>query len=155
VTFTDTQIHNAIEAMAEAKVDAYIAETIEDNKKYNAKYDSGEYTKSSWYRPQPTSVEDFSREDIVAELAEGFYEEYDFPEEGVELPGLGVAKLVDSYGGEGLGEELWIVFEIDGQHYKADHYYSSYETEPWHGNASWFPVVGREKVVTEWVKPQS
>lgn len=151
--FTGTQIHDAIDAMAEAKVDESIAETIKDNIEYNAKYDSGEYTKSSWYRPQPTKVEEFDREEVRDELAEGFYEAYDFPEEGVELPGLGTAKLVDSYGGEGKGEEYWRIYEINGQYYKADHYYSSYDgSDPWHGNCTIFPVVGKEVVKTAWVR---
>ena len=66
--FTSTQIHDAITAMAEAEADAHIAETIEDNKMYNARYESGEYTKDRWYRPQPTTVEEFDREDVVYEL---------------------------------------------------------------------------------------
>lgn len=153
MAFTGTQIHVAIEAWAESQVDKSIAETIEDNLGYNAKYDSGEYTKASWYRPQPVNAEDFDREEVRDELAEGFYESYDFPKEGVELPGLGTAKLVDSFGGEGQGDELWIILSIGDQHYKADHYYSSYDgSEPWHGNCTIFPVVGREKTVTEWVR---
>lgn len=154
MTYTGTQIHDAITAMAEAKADAHIVETIEDNKEYNAKYDSGEYKKSAWYRPQPTTVEEFDREAVVDELAEGFYGTYDFPEDGVELPGLGTAKLVDSYGGEGQGDEYWIVFELDGEFYKADHYYSSYDgSDPWHGNCTIFPVVGKQVTVTKWQRP--
>lgn len=150
--FTGTQIHDAIDAMAAAGVDESIAESIKWNLEYNAKHDSGEYAKSRYYKPQPVKAEEFDREEIQDQLAEGFYEAYDWPKDGVELPGLGIAKLVDSYGGEGKGEEYWIVFEIDGKHYKADHYYSSYDgSDPWHGNCTIFPVIGREKVVTEWV----
>jgi hypothetical protein len=157
VTFTSTEIHDAIEAMAEAKVDESIAESIENNKEYNEKYGGrtvygygyGGQTKKV---PYPTTPEEFDRDDVRGGIAENFYEAYDFPEEGVELPGLGVAKLVDSYGGEGLGEELWIVVQIGDEFYKFDHFYSSYDgTEPWHGNCTIFPVVGREKIVTEWV----
>lgn len=158
MTFTGTQIHDAIGAMAAAKVDEAIAERIEDNKEYNEKYGGRNvygygYGSTPKKVPYPTTPEEFDREEIQDQIAEGFYEAYDFPKEGVELPGLGTAKLVDSYGGEGLGEELWIIFEIDGQHYKADHYYSSYDgTEPWHGNCTIFPVVGKEVVKTEWVR---
>lgn len=156
MTFTGTQIHEAINAWAETQVDASIAESIKDNKEYNEKYGGRtvySYGGNTKKVPYPTTPEEFSRTEVQDGIAESFYEAYNFPAEGVELPGLGTAKLVDSYGGEGLGEELWIVFDIDGQHYKADHYYSSYDgTEPWHGNCTIFPVVGKEVVKTEWVR---
>jgi hypothetical protein len=156
--FTGTQIHNAINAWAESQVDASIAESIKSNQEYNEKYGGRTVYSYSGYRgepkkvPYPTTPEEFNREDVATQLAEGFYEAYDFPKEGVELPGLGTATLVDSYGGEGLGEELWIIVKIGDQHYKFDHFYSSYDgTEPWHGNCTIFPVVGKEVIVTKWV----
>ena len=114
MTYTGTQIYDAINAWAESAIDADIADSIKWNLEYNAKYDSGEYAKSSWYRPQPVKVEEFDREEIQENLAESFYNE--MPDEGIELPGLGLAKLVDSYGGEGKGEEYWIVFSLNGEH---------------------------------------
>jgi hypothetical protein len=145
VTFTETQIREAIEAWAEARVDQHILDSIERNKDYNERYKDNRY-----YRRYPTTVEEFNREDEISRLAENFYDAYG--QSTRDLPGLGVAKLVDSYGGEGQGDEYWQVWEIAGSFYKADHYYSSYDVEPWHGNAAWFPVVAREKVVTEWVQ---
>ena len=144
---SEEQIRGAIEAWAEAQVDQHILDSIEQNKEYNERYKDNRY-----FHNYPTTVEEFNREDELHRLCEDFYEAYGADNER-DLPGLGVAKLVDSYGGEGQGDDYWQVWEIAGKFYKADHYYSSYDTEPWHGNASWFPVVGREKVVTEWVTP--
>jgi hypothetical protein len=149
---TESQIREAIDAWAEARVDEHIAESIERNKEYNEKYGGRtDYWNRNKRTPWPTTVEEFNREDEIQRLAEDFYEAYGESER--DLPGLGLAKLVDSYGGEGQGDDYWQVWEIAGKFYKADHYYNSYDVEPWHGNASWFPVVGREKVVTEWVQP--
>lgn len=147
MTYTEGQIKAAIDVWAEAQVDAEIAERIQHNKEYIEKY--GGNGNNRYFRPEyyPTEVDKFDRESVQNELAEAFYE----GEDTIELPGLGLAKLVDSYGGEGQGDEWWRVFEIDGEFYKADHYYSSYDTEPWHTDCTIFPVVGREKVVTEWV----
>lgn len=146
MTYTATQILEAIDAWAEAQVDTEIARRIERNKEYLEKYSA---SNNRYFRPEyyPVEVDKFDRESVRNDLAEEFYD----GDQTVTLPELGEVKLVDSYGGEGQGDEFWRVFEIGGEHYKADHYYNSYDVEPWHYNASWFPVVGREKVVTEWV----
>jgi hypothetical protein len=149
---SESAIKAAIDEWAESQVDANIAEQIELNKKYNEKYANDDTTPrwGSYRRPvYPTEVEQFDREEIRDEIAEEFYNE--MPSEGIELPGLGLATLVDEYGGEGQGDDWWRVFKIGDDYYKADHFYSSYDTEPWHSDCTIFPVVGREKVVTEWV----
>jgi hypothetical protein len=145
---TEGQIKAAIDAWAESQVDTEIAERIQRNKEYIEKYGDG--GNNRYFRPEyyPVEVDKFNRESVRNDLAEGFY---DIEGEGVDLPGIGTAKLVDSYGGEGQGDDYWRVFEIAGDFYKADHYYNSYDVDPWHGSCRIFPVVGREKVVTEWV----
>jgi hypothetical protein len=151
VTYTEGQIKAAIDEWAEAQVDANIAEDIKYRKVHNEKarkIENGELEKpSAWWRANYYSEdpESFDREEIRHEIAEEFYSEVD----ETELPGLGKAKLVDSYGGEGKGEEYWRVFEIDGNLYKADHYYASYgESEPWQDACTWFPVTAKTKTVT-------
>jgi hypothetical protein len=146
VTYTGEQIKTAIDDWAETQVDDSIARQIALNKSLNEKYGEAKSYGYGSYKRKVT-VEEFDRETVRNHIAENFYD----GEDTIELPGLGLAKLVDSYGGEGQGDEWWRVFEIDGEHYKADHYYSSYDTEPWHTDCTIFPVVGREKVVTEWV----
>lgn len=137
---TETDIKGAIDAWADAKVDDEIARRIERNKDYLEKYGENRYYS------HPVKVEDFNRVSVRNSLAEAVYDR-----DEIDIPGLGTVKLVDSYGGEGLGEEYWRVYEIQGNFYKADHFYSSYDVEPWHSDCTWFPVIGREKVVTEWV----
>lgn len=148
--YTGTKIHDAIDAWAESQVDADIAESIKNNREYNEKY-GGRPNYSGGKTPWPTTPEAFDREDVRNQIAESFYDE--MPDAGIELPGLGLATKVDSFGGEGQGEDLWLIFKIGDQHYKADHYYASYDgCEPWHGNCSIFPVMGKEVTVTKWVK---
>ena len=75
---------------------------------------------------------------------------YEFQVEGfrVEL------NEVDSYGGEGCGDEYWIVFEVkvngefDG-YIQANGHYSSYEGVYWDGMEP-FEVVKDTKVVEYW-----
>lgn len=147
MTYTGEQIKSFIDAWAETKVDDEIADRIKYNLEMNEKYGESKSSYRSYKRP--TTPEEFNREDILNSIAEGFYEVYG--DDTVEIPGLGIVKLVDSYGGEGQGDEYWRVFEIDGEFYKADHYYNSYDVEPWHTDCTIFPVVGREKTITEWV----
>lgn len=145
MTYTGEQIKAAIDAWAETQVDDNIAEQIKYNLELNEKYGDAK----NYYEKRRVTVEQFDRENVRNSIAEEFYEVYG--NDTIELPGLGTVKLVDSYGGEGKGEEWWRVFEIGGEFYKADHFYSSYDTEPWHTDCTIFPVVSREKVVTEWV----
>lgn len=46
--------------------------------------------------------------------------------DAVAISGLGVVTLVDQFGGEGLGDEAWFVFELDGRMFRINGYHSSY-----------------------------
>lgn len=153
MTLTGNQVRDAITAWAESKVDAEIAGQIASNKEYNLKYEDGTYEKTRYYRPQKVNVEDFDRDDVLHELIEEDFYGSAYGEFSVDIPELGTVRLVDSYGGEGQGEDYWKVFEIQGLYYKFDHYYTSYESTPWHDECTIFPVVGKEVTVTKWVKP--
>lgn len=144
MTFTQTQIQEAIDAWAETQVDAEIARKVEYNKKRVAESVGNRYFNANYY---PVEVEKFNRNQVRDQIAEQFYEE----DTELEIPGLGTVKLVDSYGGEGQGEEFWRVYEIDGEFYQANHYYNSYDVDPWHNNASISPVVPKQVTVTRWV----
>jgi hypothetical protein len=151
---SESAIKAAIDEWAESQVDDSIAESIERNKEYNEKYANDTTPRYGSYRRPvyPTEVEQFDREEIRDEIAEEFYNE--MPKEGIELPGLGLVTLVDEYGGEGQGEDYWRIFKIGDNFYKADHYYASYgESEPWQSECTIFPVVGKQVMVTKWVKP--
>lgn len=70
-----------------------------------------------------------------------------------EIPGLGTLALVDEYGGEGKGEEYWVVFSITQddvtRHFKKPGSYQSYAGAEWDGNLE--SVTPKEKVITVWV----
>lgn len=93
-------------------------------------------------------------EEAVSELEENGFEDpkdygysnvYEFikgEEESVEVPGIGKLEFVDEYGGEGQGDDYWVVFKTaeTGQLWRADGWYAShhggeidgevYEVEP-------------------------
>lgn len=56
----------------------------------------------------------------------GVYEQL-HDEEDVEVPSLGKLEYVDSYGGEGSGDEYWVVFKLGEQLFRVDGYYASYD----------------------------
>lgn len=45
----------------------------------------------------------------------------------VEVPELGTLKHVDSYGGEGQGDDYWVVFKLGGKLYRKNGWYASYD----------------------------
>jgi len=67
--------------------------------------------------------------------------------------------LLESFGGEGMGDTSWYVYEFsnkdstDNHTMKVDLYYSSYEGEDWScWYSSFYKVQPKEVVVTKWVK---
>lgn len=57
---------------------------------------------------------------------EGAYNELHYGED-VEVKGLGKLEYVDSFGGEGQGDDYWVVFKLGGKLYRKDGYYASYD----------------------------
>lgn len=70
-----------------------------------------------------------------------------------EIPGLGSLALVDEYGGEGKGDEYWVVFSITSddvtRYFKKSGSYQSYAGAEWDGDLEL--VTPKETVVTVWV----
>lgn len=77
------------------------------------------------------------------------YDDIKYGSEG-EIPGLGYVKLVDEYGGEGQGDEYWVVFSVsDGgvtRLFRMDGYYASYYGSEFDGDLK--EVQARQKTVT-------
>lgn len=48
----------------------------------------------------------------------------------ITLPS-GVAKAVESFGGEGLGDRTWFVFDVNGALYRAEGSYTSWDGDDW------------------------
>lgn len=69
-----------------------------------------------------------------------------------EVPGLGTVKHVAEYGGEGQGDEYWVVFSVTSQdvtrHFKMSGGYASYYGGEFDGRLS--EVSPKEKVITVW-----
>jgi hypothetical protein len=68
---------------------------------------------------------------------DSFYDEVEYEDEGIELTIDGqkvVAKKEDSYGGEGQGDEYWVVFRINDQLFRVDGYWQSWEGGEYDGD---------------------
>ncbi len=85
----------------------------------------------------------FSTESVFQELQHGYV---------VEVPDLGTLEHVDSYGGEGQGDEYWVVFKVTstGQLFKVDGYYSSYDGGSLDGDV--YEVTPVQVTVTQYKK---
>ncbi len=82
--------------------------------------------------------------------SESVYRELKYLSRGsvLEVPELGLLEAVEDYGGEGQGEEFWVVFRVvsTGQLFRVDGYYSSYDGGSLDGSP--YEVVPVEKTIT-------
>jgi hypothetical protein len=76
--------------------------------------------------------------------------EWSSGENGIALPS-GKATFVKSFGGEGKGEEYWILFKVGEELFKVDGYYSSWDGVSW-DNAELYKVAPVEVTVIEYQK---
>jgi hypothetical protein len=53
---------------------------------------------------------------------------------------------VDSFGGEGMGEEIWVVVQVGDQYFEKDGYYASHYGTDWDG--SFTEVSPSQKTIT-------
>ncbi|MBO0676908.1 hypothetical protein JRC04_05485 [Mycolicibacterium sp. S2-37] len=79
----------------------------------------------------------------------------DKPAPTVELDGIGTVRKVEDFGGEGQGDQYWIVISItdaDGnvRYFQRDGWYASYDGGYYEGPT--FEVRPEEKTITVWVK---
>lgn len=98
-----------------------------------------------WYSAKYGSDED--REYESFERAWEEFREYLYGN-GIDLPS-GRAKLVADFGGEGQGEELWVVFSLGDQLFRVDGYYASWDGSNWDG-AEPYEVEPVPVVVTQY-----
>jgi hypothetical protein len=83
---------------------------------------------------------------------DGWHDFQDFidDKDGVVFTDVGTVKLVDNYGGEFLGDELWFVFSVttpEGtQYFRMDGWYQSFHGGEYDGELH--EVTPKEKVVT-------
>lgn len=66
----------------------------------------------------------------------------------VQLPS-GTAKFFKRYGGEGLGEEYWVIFSVGDELFKVVGYYSSWDGSSW-DDAEIYKVEPVEVTVIEY-----
>lgn len=76
------------------------------------------------------------------------FDYYELEEDSVELPNIGKTEAIDNYGGEGQGDERWIVFKVGDQLFRLNGYYSSYDGSTWDGGVE--EVEAYEKTVTDY-----
>lgn len=67
---------------------------------------------------------------------------------GMEVPGVGTVTIIERFGGEGQGDEAWVVFEVNGRMYKKEGYYASFHGTDWDGDL--YEVEQYEKTVTDY-----
>ena len=78
-----------------------------------------------WYKAEADSDEEVYFDEAWPEFNEMIW-----GSGTVDLPS-GEAKTLDSYGGEGKGDEYWVVFQVGEKIYRVDGYYSSWEGVNW------------------------
>ncbi|AUE23528.1 hypothetical protein SEA_TONIANN_18 [Gordonia phage Toniann] len=74
---------------------------------------------------------------------------------GQEIPGVGIATLVEDFGGEGQGDKLWFVFKITDanggeRYFRKSGWYQSYSGGEYDGPT--VEVEPAEKTITVWNK---
>ena len=74
--------------------------------------------------------------DAISEAFDGnfreFYNNISWNSTGIDLS-VGTAYRVQDFGGEGLGNELWVVFKIGDRHFRKQGSYDSWEGGEWDG----------------------
>lgn len=63
----------------------------------------------------------------------------------------GQAKFFKRYGGEGKGEEYWVIFSVEDELFKVDGYYSSWDGSSW-DEAEIYKVEPVEVTIIEYQK---
>lgn len=111
-------------------------------------------------------LQDKIKEITVGEVEELFMDEFeidiryysscDLPYMNNENENFEIQKIVDSYGGEGLGEEYWTISRVIDKNtgevffIKFDAYYNSWNGEDWSEN-DWSIVKPTEVKVMQWL----
>lgn len=78
---------------------------------------------------------------------EGHYSRSEEPF-SVDVADLGKVTYVDDYGGEGQGDEYWVVFKVGDQFFRVDGWYASYDGGELDGDV--YEVEPQEVTVIEY-----
>lgn len=67
----------------------------------------------------------------------------------VELPSLGITtEPIEDFGGEGMGDSVYVIFKIGDQFFKKDGYYSSWNGTDWDEGEPLHEVAPAQEMVT-------
>ena len=66
--------------------------------------------------------------------------------ETVEIEGFGLAEGVTSHGGEGEGDQRWIVFKIGERYFRTTGFYSSWDGTEWYNDLAEVKPVEVKKI---------
>lgn len=106
-------------------------------------YATDNYASETWEEVE----EDFNPESEYPRIWDELAWAFDKPK---AIEGLGEVLVVENHGGEGQGDERWVVFKVtndEGEfYYRKDGYYASYDGSTWDG--SFGQVQKTERLVT-------
>lgn len=66
----------------------------------------------------------------------------------LDVPNFGKVEFEDSFGGEGQGDDYWVVVKLDDRYFRVDGYYSSWDGGELDGELE--EVVPKEVKKIEW-----
>jgi hypothetical protein len=70
-------------------------------------------------------------------------------EEGFDREWWDGVKCIEQFGGEGKGDDIWAVYEVDGKFFKASGWYASYSGSEY---SDVIEVVNQPVMKNNWVK---
>jgi len=72
-------------------------------------------------------ISEFEEAGYESTYGGGVYYDLKGEQEDIEVTGFGTLKFVDEYGGEGSGDEFWVVFKVGDQFFRKEGWYASYD----------------------------
>lgn len=102
----------------------------------------------------PVMAKNWRNEDVdIREELSWDWWKYEGDEDPIYIPGLGNASRIAEYGGEGKGDEYWVVVKVTGmedgtgdRYFRMDGYYASYSGGTFDGEMT--EVTPKERLVT-------
>jgi len=70
----------------------------------------------------------------------------------IQVPGLPTIKFEDDFGGEGEGDDYWVVFSVGNQYFRVNGYYASYHGGELDGSVEEVKPVKVERIEYEEIK---
>lgn len=85
--------------------------TVEEVKKAIEEFESSDAYEQTYSYSEPSMLDDLMNEE----------------EQSFDVPGLGKVEFVENFGGEGQGDDYWLIFKVGEQYFQQDGYYASHD----------------------------